>query len=330
MQKRTLGSESNALEVSALGLGCMGMTFAYGSSDPKQIQHTLARSFELGVNFLDTSDSYGPYSNELLLAPFVNQHRDDLIIASKFGQEFRPDGSRGINGRPEYVRSACDESLNRLGVDHIDLYYQHRIDPNTPIEETWGALSELVGEGKVRYLGLSEASSDSIRNAHAVHPVTALQTEWSLWSRDVEVNGILETTRELGIGFVPYSPLGRGFLTGKFPTNESIPADDGRKSWPRFQDEALTANAQILESVTSLARKMNSSPAQIALAWLLAQGEDVVPIPGSRKVANLEDNIGSLDVQLSDVDMRELDVAAPIGGTIGQRYPDLQMKSIQQ
>ncbi len=330
MQSTILGEGVAALEVSALGLGCMGMTFAYGTSDPAQIQETLNRSFELGVNFLDSSDSYGPYTNEELIAPFVNKHRDQLIVGSKFGQQFHPDGSRSINGRPEYVRAACEASLSRLGVEYIDLYYQHRVDPSTPIEETQGALSELVAEGKVRFLGLSEASSESIRRAHAVHPVTALQTEWSLWTRDVEANGILATTHELGIGFVPYSPLGRGFLAGKFTSNDSIPANDGRKTWPRFQDNALAANANILSALQSVADRLGHSTAQIAIAWLLAQANNIVPIPGARKVDHLEDNVGSLSVGLSDRDLGELNAAAPIGATVGQRYPAPHMMSIQE
>jgi len=330
MLSTVLGQGTARLEVSALGLGCMGMTFAYGASDPDQVQETLNRSFELGVNFLDSSDSYGPYTNEELLAPFVNKHRDKLVVASKFGQQFHPDGSRSINGRPEYVRASCDASLGRLKVEYIDLYYQHRVDPSTPIEETWGALSELVAEGKVRFLGLSEASSESIRLAHSIHPVTALQTEWSLWTRDVETNGILATTMELGIGFVPYSPLGRGFLTGAFASNDSIPADDGRKTWPRFQDDALAANSNILSALQSVADRLGNSTAQIAIAWLLAQAGNIVPIPGARKVKHLEDNVGALDVRLSAQDLQELDLAAPVGATVGQRYPEPQMKAIQE
>lgn len=328
MSSRTLGTGSAALDVSALGLGCMGMTYAYGASDEAACLATLDRALELGVTFLDSSDSYGPYTNEELLGPFVQRHRDEIVIASKFGQEFRADGTRGINGRPEYVRAACDASLQRLGIETIDLYYQHRIDKSTPVEETWGALSELVAEGKVRHLGLSEASADTIRRAHAVHPVTALQTEWSLWTRDVEVNGILDAVRELGIGFVPYSPLGRGFLTGTITTNSDLTADDGRRSWPRFQDDALAANMGIAQAVRDVAARVGATPAQVALAWLLAQGADVVPIPGARKITHLEDNCAAVDVRLTADDVAELDLAAPVGAATGGRYPDALMTSI--
>lgn len=325
---RTLGTAGAALEVSALGLGCMGMTYAYGASDQAACLATLDRALELGVTFWDSSDSYGPYTNEELLGPVVQRHRDQIVIASKFGQEFRADGTRGINGRPEYVRAACDASLQRLDIETIDLYYQHRIDRSTPVEETWGALSELVAAGKVRHLGLSEASAETIRRAHAVHPVTALQTEWSLWTRDVEVNGILDTVRELGIGFVPYSPLGRGFLTGTITANADLTADDGRRSWPRFQDDALAANMGIAQAVRDVAARIGATPAQVALAWLLAQGPDVVPIPGARKITHLEDNCAAVDVHLSATDMAELDAAAPVGAATGGRYPDALMTSI--
>jgi aryl-alcohol dehydrogenase-like predicted oxidoreductase len=325
---RRLGSQSASLEVSALGLGCMGMTYAYGSSDESESLRTLARSLDLGINFWDTSDSYGPFTNEELLSKALPADRAAVTIASKFGQEFRADGSRGINGRPEYIRSALEGSLHRLGTDYIDLYYQHRIDPSVPVEETWGALSELVTEGKVRYLGLSEASAETIRRAHSVHPVTALQTEWSLWTRDVEGNGILETTRELGIGFVPYSPLGRGFLTGTITSPDDLAEDDGRRSWPRFQPDALQANKAIAEAVRSVASRLGASPAQVAIAWLLAQGSDVVPIPGARKVHHLEDNTAALDFTLDPDTIMELDTAAPIGAAVGDRYPAPMMKAL--
>lgn len=326
--RRRLGSESASLEVSALGLGCMGMTYAYGSSDESESLRTLARSLDLGINFWDTSDSYGPFTNEELLSKALPADRAAVTIASKFGQEFRADGSRGINGRPEYIRSALEGSLSRLGTDYIDLYYQHRIDPSVPVEETWGALSELVTEGKVRYLGLSEASAETIRRAHSIHPVTALQTEWSLWTRDVEGNGILETTRELGIGFVPYSPLGRGFLTGTITSPDDLAEDDGRRSWPRFQPDALQANKAIAEAVRSVASRLGASPAQVAIAWLLAQGSDVVPIPGARKVHHLEDNTAALDFTLDPDTIMELDTAAPIGAAVGDRYPAPMMKAL--
>ncbi len=325
---RTLGTGSAALDVSELGLGCMGMTYAYGSSDEVACLATLDRALELGVNFYDSSDSYGPYTNEELLSPFVQRNREHIVIASKFGQEFRADGTRGVNGRPEYVRAACDASLLRLGIDTIDLYYQHRIDKSTPVEETWGALGELVSEGKVRFLGLSEASAETIRRAHAVHPVTALQTEWSLWTRDVEVNGILDTVRELGIGFVPYSPLGRGFLTGTITNNADLAGDDGRRSWPRFQDDALAANMGIADAVREVSAQIGATPAQVALAWLLAQGPDVVPIPGARKISHLEDNCAASDIELSAANIAFLGASAPVGAAIGGRYPDALMKSI--
>ena len=325
---RELGDGSAALTVSALGLGCMGMTYAYGAADEAESLRTLARSFDLGITFWDTSDSYGPYTNEELLSKAIPANRSMVTIASKFGQEFRADGSRGINGRPEYIRRALDGSLQRLRTDYIDLYYQHRVDPTVPIEETWGALSELVTAGKIRYLGLSEASPATIRRAHTTHAVTALQTEWSLWTRDVEANGILATTRELGIGFVPYSPLGRGFLTGRITSPSDLAEDDGRRSWPRFQPDALDANRAIADAVREVATRLESSPAQVAIAWLLAQGLDVVPIPGARKVHHLEDNVGALTLTLDDDALSELDSAAPVGGTVGERYPAPMMKSL--
>lgn len=325
---RTMGTGSAQMTVSALGLGCMGMTYAYGASDERESLRTLARSLELGINFWDTSDSYGPFTNEELLARALPADRSSVMIASKFGQEFRADGSRGINGHPDYIRSAIDASLLRLGTDYIDLYYQHRIDKSVPIEETWGALSQLVSEGKVRYLGLSEASAETIRRAHATHPVTALQTEWSLWTRDVEENGILETTRELGIGFVPYSPLGRGFLTGTITSLDDLAEDDGRRSWPRFQPEAIAANMAIADAVKVVATQVGASPAQVAIAWLLAQGPDIVPIPGARKVHHLEDNVRALGVSLSEKMLAELDAAAPAGAAVGERYPAALMKSL--
>lgn len=328
MPFRTLGSHASTLSVSSIGLGCMGMSYAYGASDETSCLATLDRALELGVTFFDTSDSYGPYVNEELLGPFVQRNRAQVVIASKFGQEFRADGTRGVNGRPEYVRAACEASLLRLGIDTIDLYYQHRIDKTTPVDETWGALSELVAEGKVRYLGLSEASEATIRKAHVVHPVTALQSEWSLWTRDVEVNGILATVRELGIGFVPYSPLGRGFLTGAITSNADLSSDDGRRSWPRFQDDAIAANMGIARAVGEVADQIGASPAQVVLAWLLAQGGDVVPIPGARKVTHLTDNCAAVDVQLADIDVAFLNSSAPVGSAVGGRYPDALMKSI--
>lgn len=322
---RTLGTE---LRVSAVGLGCMGMTYAYGASDEQSNLETLRTALDIGVTFWDSSDSYGPYTNEELLAKVLPGNRERIVLASKFGQQFFPDGTRGVNGSPEYVRQACDASLQRLGTDYIDLYYQHRIDKSVPVEETWGAMSELVAEGKVRYLGLSEASANTIRRAHSVHPVAAVQTEWSLWTRDVEVNGVLDATRELGIGFVPYSPLGRGFLTGTITSNADLAQDDGRRAWPRFQDEAIAANQRIADLVADIARRLNATSAQVAIAWLLAQAPDVVPIPGSRKVTHLRDNTGAVHLTLSSEDLAELDAGAPVGAAVGSRYPEAMMKSI--
>ncbi len=325
---RILGHGAAALEVSSLGLGCMGMSFAYGHADDDTSLATIHRALDLGITFLDTSDSYGPYANEELLSRVLVDRRPEIVLATKFGQRWLPDGSRTVDGTPGYVKAACDASLQRLGVDTIDLYYQHRIDRTVPIEETWGALSELVEAGKVRHLGLSEASPATIRRAHATHPVTALQTEWSLWTRDVEANGVLDTVRELGIGFVAYSPLGRGFLTGAIAANDDLPEDDGRRNWPRFQDEALDANRSIVEGVTAVARDVGATPAQVALAWLLARGDDVVPIPGSRHIRHLEDNAGSLDVRLSGEQLQRLDTVAPIGAAVGGRYPEAMMKAL--
>lgn len=330
MPHRRLGSGDAALDVSALGLGCMGMTFAYGSSDPATSVATLERALDAGVTLLDTSDSYGPHTNEELLAPVVQRRRDEVVLATKFGQEFRPDGTRGVNGRPEYVRAACDASLRRLGVDTIDLYYQHRIDKSVPVEETWGALAELVAAGKVRHLGLSEAAPATIRRAHAVHPVTALQSEWSLWTREIESNGVLATVRELGIGFVPYSPLGRGFLTGTITANDDLAADDGRRSWPRFQDDAIAANRAIADGVRQVAAEVGATPAQVALAWLLAQGDDVVPIPGARRIDHLEDNLGAVDVSLTAEQLDALERVAPVGAAVGSRYPAAMLAALDE
>jgi len=319
MQTRTLGS----LTVSALGLGCMGMSEFYGPGDEQESLATIGLALDRGCTFLDTADMYGPFTNEQLVGRAIAGRRDEVVLATKFGNEREPDGTRlGINGRPEYVRAACDASLSRLGVDVIDLYYQHRVDPDTPVEDTWGAMAELVQAGKVRHLGISEAAPATIRTAHAVHPVTALQTEWSLWSRDPE-DELLPLVRELGIGFVPYSPLGRGFLTGQFRTPEDIPEDDFRRHNPRFQGENFTRNLQLVDRVKSLADEKDCTPAQLALAWLLAQGDDVAPIPGTKKRSRLEENLGALDVTLSADDLARLDELAPVGATAGDRYPDM-------
>jgi len=328
MHTRMLGTGSASLEVSELGLGCMGITYAYGKTDQDEARATVEQAIDLGMNMLDSSDSYGPYTNEEFLAPIIAGNRDRLVIATKFGQRFHEDGRRSIDGHPYYVRSACEASLRRLGVECIDLYYQHRVDRSVPIEETWGALSALVQEGKVRRLGLSEASAESIRRAHAVHPVTALQTEWSLSTRDVEANGILATVRELGIGFVAYSPLGRGFLTGGIQSPEDLPVDDGRRTWPRFQAEALEANRSILAGVSEVAQDLGVTNAQVALAWVLAQGLDVVAIPGARSRAHLGDNAAATGISLSAQQLALLDAAAPVGETTGGRYPDALMGSL--
>ena len=312
------------LEVSALGLGCMGMSEFYGPGDEASSIATIHRFLELGGTFLDTADMYGPFTNEVLVGKAIAGKRDQVILATKYGNERGEDGSwKGINGRPEYVKAACDASLKRLGVDYIDLYYQHRVDRNTPIEETWGAMKELVDAGKVRHLGISEASAATIRKAHSVHAITAVQTEWSLWTRDVEANDVLTTVRELGIGFVPYSPLGRGFLTGAITSLDDLAADDRRRTYPRFQGENFAANFAIVDAVKALADTKGVTPAQLALAWVLAQGDDIIPIPGTRKVSRLEENLAALDIALSDTEIAALNSAAPIGVTSGERYPDM-------
>ena len=319
MQSRTLGS----LTVSALGLGCMGMSEFYGQGDDEESLATIGLALDRGCTFLDTADMYGPFTNERLVGRAISRRRDEVVLATKFGNERAPDGARiGINGRPEYVRAACDASLQRLGVDVIDLYYQHRVDPDTPVEDTWGAMAELVQAGKVRHLGISEAAPATIRRAHAVHPVTALQTEWSLWSREPE-DELLPLVRELGIGFVPYSPLGRGFLTGQFTRPEDIPEDDFRRSNPRFSGESFTRNLQLVDRVKSLAVEKGCTPAQLALAWLLHQGDDVAPIPGTKRRTRLEENLRALDVPLSEDDLARLDELAPVGAAAGDRYPDM-------
>ncbi|WFR85643.1 aldo/keto reductase [Arthrobacter sp. Y-9] len=324
MSTRTLGTDSS-LTVSALGLGCMGMSEFYGTPDPEAGLATIHRALDLGVTFLDTADMYGPFTNEELVGRAIAGRRDEVQLATKFGNMRGPNGERlGINGRPEYVRSACDASLQRLGVDHIDLYYQHRVDPNVPIEETVGAMAELVTAGKVRHLGLSEASAATIRRAHAVHPITAVETEYSLFSRDVE-DSVLPALRELGIGLVPYSPLGRGILTGTM-TAESVAGDgDARSSayFPRFQGEALEANLKLAARVTELAEARGCTPSQLALAWLLAQGEDIVPIPGTRRVKYLEENVVAASLKLSPAELEALEEAVPRGAVVGERYGDM-------
>ena len=322
MEQRTLGSQG--LVVSAEGLGCMGMSEFYGATDVAEAVATIHRALELGVTLLDTADMYGPFTNERLVGRAVAGRREQVVLATKFGNERRPDGSWvGINGRPEYVRAACEASLERLGVDVIDLYYQHRVDRSVPIEETVGAMAELVRAGKVRFLGLSEARPETIRRAHAVHPISALQTEFSLWSRDVEAR-ILPTVRELGIGFVAYSPLGRGFLAGRFRTEEDVRgARDYRSRHPRFQGDNFRSNRGILERLEGIAAAKGVTPAQLALAWVLRQGPDVVPIPGTKRVGYLEENVAAVDVELTADDLRRLDSAAPVGLTAGDRYADM-------
>ncbi|MDO7886768.1 aldo/keto reductase [Hymenobacter cheonanensis] len=327
MQTRQLGRAG--LTVSALGLGCMGMSDFYGQPDDAESLRTLARALELGVTFFDTADMYGPYTNEELLGRFFNEdktRRNKVVLATKFGIVRDPNdpSKRGISGRPEYVRQSAEGSLKRLGTDHIDLYYQHRVDPGVPIEETVGAMSRLVEEGKVRFLGLSEAGPDTIARAYATHPISALQTEYSLWSRDVEVE-ILPLLREKGIGLVPYSPLGRGFLTGEIQKFEDFAPDDYRRHSPRFQGENFNKNLKLVSHLRDLAQAKGVTASQLALAWVLAQGDDLAPIPGTKRVKYLEENVGALDVQLSADERRHLDELLPLGAAAGTRYPEAMM-----
>jgi aryl-alcohol dehydrogenase-like predicted oxidoreductase len=320
MRTRTLGQ---GLEVSAQGLGCMGMSEFYGTTDEQESIATIHRALELGITFLDTADMYGPFTNEKLVGKAIAGRREEVVLATKFGNERGEDGTRiGINGSPEYVHKACDASLQRLGVDHIDLYYQHRVDQTVAIEETVGAMKELVEAGKVRHLGLSEASPDTIRRAHAVHPITALQTEYSLWTRDPE-DAVLPTVRELGIGFVAYSPLGRGFLSGAITSIDDLAEDDFRRHNPRFQGENFQKNLELVDRVKEIAAEKGVTPGQLALAWLLAQGDDIVPIPGTKRVKYLEENAAADDVELSADDLRRIDEVAPAGAFAGERYPDM-------
>ncbi|WP_267124322.1 aldo/keto reductase, partial [Xanthomonas sacchari] len=321
MQTRTLGR--NGPRVSALGLGCMGMSAFYGGrSDDAAAIAVIHAAIEHGVSLIDTADMYGPHTNEVLVGKALAGRRDQVVLATKFGIKLDPNdpAARGIDGRPEYVQSACEASLRRLGVDHIDLYYQHRVDPNVPIEDTVGAMARLVEQGKVRFLGLSEAAAATIRRAHAVHPITALQSEYSLWSRDPEHDGVLETVRELGIGFVPYSPLGRGFLTGAIRSPEDFEADDYRRHSPRFQGENFDRNLQLVERVRELAQAKGVTPGQLALAWVLAQGEDLVPIPGTKRLAYLEENLGALQVKLSAEELAQIEAIFPADAAAGHRY----------
>ncbi len=328
MNTRQLGRGGPA--ISAIGLGCMGMSEFYGECDDAESIATMHRALELGVNFLDTADIYGPFTNERLVGRAIRGRRDEVVLATKFGNVRGEDGAwLGINGSPDYVRRACDASLQRLGVDMIDIYYQHRVDTNMPIEETVGAMAELEAAGKIRYLGLSEANSATIRRAHAVHPITALQTEYSLWSRDPE-EGLLEACRELGIGFVAYSPLGRGFLTGRYKTPDDFVADDWRRNNPRFQGDNFRQNLEIVERVRRVAARKQCAPAQLALAWVLAQGEDIVPIPGSKRRERLEENAAAARITLTTDDLREIDALVPRGMAAGTRYAEGGMKTVNR
>ena len=321
MKTKKLGSQG--LEVSAEGLGCMGMSEFYGDADEAEAVRTIHRALELGVNFLDTADMYGPFTNEKLVGRAIADRRDQVVLATKFGNVRGENGERhGIRGDAEYVRQACDASLQRLGVGHIDLYYQHRVDRTVEIEETVGAMKELVEAGKVRYLGLSEASAETIRRAHAVHPITALQTEYSLWSRDPE-DRILPTVRELGIGFVSYSPIGRGFLSGRFRSPDDFADDDFRKHHPRFQGENFEKNLELVGRVRQIADEKGVRPGQLALAWVMAQGDDIVPIPGTTRVGHLEENVAAAEISLTDDDLARLDEVAPKGVAAGDRYADM-------
>jgi len=328
MIKRKLGRQG--LEVTAEGLGCMGMSEFYGAGDEAESIATIHRALELGIDFLDTADMYGAGDNEELLGKAIAGKRDQVVLATKFGNMRGADRSfKGVNGRPEYVHQACDDSLRRLKVDHIDLYYQHRVDPNTPIEDTVGAMSELVMAGKVRFLGLSEAAPATIRKAHAVHPISALQTEYSLWSREPEAE-ILPTVRELGIGFVPYSPLGRGFLTGAYKSVDDLAADDFRRNAPRFQGDNFRKNLELVDEIKTIAADKGCTPSQLALAWVMAQGEDIVPIPGTKRRKYLEENAAAVDVKLTPQDLERIDRVLPSGAATGERYPAASMAAVNR
>jgi len=321
VKQRRLGQ----LRVSAIGLGCMGMSEFYGAHDDAQSIDTIRRALDLGVNFLDTADMYGPFTNEMLVGRAIRGRRDEVVLATKFGNVRGDDGAfLGINGRPDYVRKACDASLQRLGVEHIDLYYQHRVDTSVPIEETAGAMAELVAAGKVRHLGLSEAAPQTIRRAHKVHPIAALQTEYSLWSRDAEEE-ILPAVRELGIGFVAYSPIGRGFLSGKWRSIDDLAPDDWRRNNPRFQGENFQRNLDVVKKIEEIAREKGVTPAQLAIAWVMAHGDDIVPIPGSKSRTHLEENVAAAEISLTAEELRRIDEVAPVGVAAGDRYPNMAL-----
>ena len=330
METRFLGHAG--LEVPAEGLGCMGMSEFYGPGDDAESIATIHRALELGVFLLDTADVYGPYKNEELVGRAIKGRRDEVVLATKFGfiRDPKNPAARGLSGKPEYVRQACEASLRRLGVETIDLYYQHRVDPGTPIEDTVGAMAELVQEGKVQYLGLSEAGPETLRRAMKVHPITALQTEYSLWTRDPEDNGVLATCRELGIGFVAYSPLGRGFLTGQFRTFDDLAPDDYRRNSPRFQGENFQKNLDLVREVEKLAMEKECKPSQLALAWVMAQGEDIIPIPGTKRRKSLEENAAAAEIELSQEDLARLDEVFPQDAAAGQRYPEQMMALVNR